>query len=138
MSNLILCFAIRMIAVHVSQLLYLLFQSMVEFRNIGGVSRHLRLIPLKSDYFSVSPGNVKINIAIPVVYSVLNVFLGCFPTEDGLIAPGMQCSFTITFTPDSLANYSEEMQVHVLQYGDTEPPDKGYSGTVILSLQRMY
>lgn len=62
------------------------------------------------------------------------VFLGCFPTEDGLIAPGMQCSFTITFTPDSLANYSEEMQVHVLQYGDTEPPNKGYSGTVILSL----
>ncbi len=36
---------------------------------------------------------------------------GYFPTEDGMIAPGMKCSFIVTFTPDSLASYRETMKV---------------------------
>ena len=37
--------------------------------------------------------------------------VGSFPNVDGLVAPGMQCTFVVTFTPDSLANYQEEMRV---------------------------
>ena len=33
------------------------------------------------------------------------------PNADGLVAPGMQCTYTVTFTPDSLANYVEELRV---------------------------
>jgi hypothetical protein len=38
---------------------------------------------------------------------------GQFPNEEGLIAPGMQGSFDVVFTPDSLANYREKMRVCV-------------------------
>lgn len=44
------------------------------------------------------------------------MLLGSFPTEDGLIAPGMQCSFVVTFTPDSLANYKEQMRVRAIRH----------------------
>ena len=33
------------------------------------------------------------------------------PSPDGIIAPGMHCSYTVAFTPDSLANYETELKV---------------------------
>lgn len=38
--------------------------------------------------------------------------VGRFPTEDGLVAPGMSCSYTVKFTPDSLADFQDELKVH--------------------------
>ena len=37
--------------------------------------------------------------------------LGQFPAEDGIIAPGMSCRYPIRFTPDSLANFHDELTV---------------------------
>jgi len=37
--------------------------------------------------------------------------VGRFPTEDGLVAPGMSCSYTVRFTPDSLADFQDELKV---------------------------
>ena len=36
---------------------------------------------------------------------------GYFPGSEGLIAPGMHCSYVVKFTPDSLANYEDQLMV---------------------------
>lgn len=42
----------------------------------------------------------------------LNLYhTGQTPIDDDVIAPGMQRSYIITFTPDSLVNYRESMKV---------------------------
>ena len=66
---------------------------------------------MKSDYFLVSPGNNNNNGDNST--GIVLQLVGHFPTEDGLIAPGIRCSFIITFTPDSLANYRESMKVNI-------------------------
>ncbi len=38
-----------------------------------------------------------------------------FPTPDGQIAPGMHCAYTVQFTPDSLADYKEDLTVSRLR-----------------------
>ena len=38
---------------------------------------------------------------------------GSFPNVEGLIAPGMHCTYTVQFSPDSLANYQDELKVLV-------------------------
>ena len=37
---------------------------------------------------------------------------GYFPGSEGLIAPGMHCSYVVKFTPDSLVNYEDQLMVH--------------------------
>ena len=44
---------------------------------------------------------------------ILLPYAGQFPSADGLIAPGMHCTYTVTFSPDSLANYQDELRVLV-------------------------
>ena len=49
-------------------------------------------------------------------HTKLFILLSCagqFPSADGLIAPGMHCTYTVTFSPDSLANYQDELRVPV-------------------------
>lgn len=41
----------------------------------------------------------------------MSIITGYFPGSEGLIAPGMYCSYVVTFTPDSLANYQEKLMV---------------------------
>lgn len=41
-------------------------------------------------------------------------YVGRFPTDDGLVAPGMSCSYTVRFTPDSLADFQDELTVGFL------------------------
>lgn len=36
---------------------------------------------------------------------------GYFPSSEGLIAPGMYCSYVVKFTPDSLTDYEEQLSV---------------------------
>ena len=39
-----------------------------------------------------------------------------FPNADGIIAPGMSCSYSISFTPDSLADFSDKIKVSIITY----------------------
>jgi hypothetical protein len=63
----------------------------VFIRNISKVIRSLRIIPPASQYFFLS--------------------LPRFPTEAGIVAPGMAAELTVRFCPDSLADYEDEFQV---------------------------
>ena len=38
-------------------------------------------------------------------------FVGQFPGEHGLVAPGMSCHYSIAFAPDSLGDYDDEIVV---------------------------
>ena len=92
-------YKVRHVRVHTGMRLHVLIlfqQSTLELKNISAVSRQLRLIPLKSDHFKVTP-------------------LAC-PTADGVIAPGLCASYTVSFTPESLSNYQAEFQVYIIRY----------------------
>lgn len=66
-------------------------EKIVHIRNVSTVSRRLRLLPIESQYFSISK----------VMY----------PSVNGYVAPGMHCKFTIKFQPDSLGDYRTELKV---------------------------
>lgn len=81
----------------------------VAFTNATGLSRRIRVIPPTTPYFSVS--------------------LLKYPGDDGFVAPGMTCSVTVQFSPDSLADYddalvvvSEQDQFRVPLLAQREPP----------------
>jgi hypothetical protein len=67
------------------------YQINVDIQNVSGCSRKMRLVPLNSPYFTITRG-------------VSN-------HPEGLIAPGMHVTCTVTFTPPSLCNYQEEIMV---------------------------
>ena len=46
-----------------------------------------------------------------VRYSLYTTYAGYFPGSEGLVAPGMHCSYVVKFTPDSLANYEDQLMV---------------------------
>ncbi|CAD5110827.1 DgyrCDS190 [Dimorphilus gyrociliatus] len=63
----------------------------LELKNITKVLRNVRVIPPRTTYFSIG--------------------LGRFPAENGLIASGMSCQFTVRFAPDSLADFEDDLVV---------------------------
>ncbi|CAJ1082101.1 LOW QUALITY PROTEIN: deleted in lung and esophageal cancer protein 1 [Xyrichtys novacula] len=63
------------------------YETTLELKNATSVSRRVRLIPPTTPYFSIG--------------------LGRFPGEDGIVAPGMSCKYTVRFAPDSLGNYED-------------------------------
>ncbi|KAM6977672.1 deleted in lung and esophageal cancer protein 1 [Aplochiton taeniatus] len=67
------------------------YETTVELRNLTSTSRHVRVIPPTTPYFSIG--------------------LGRFPGEGGTVAPGMCCHYTVRFAPDSLANYEDFLVV---------------------------
>ncbi|KAM3927972.1 deleted in lung and esophageal cancer protein 1 [Leptodactylus fuscus] len=64
-----------------------IYEITVELRNLTASSRHVRVIPPSTPYFSIG--------------------LGKFPGEGGIVAPGMSCHYTIRFVPDSLADFED-------------------------------
>ncbi|KAM4027399.1 deleted in lung and esophageal cancer protein 1 [Anomaloglossus baeobatrachus] len=68
-----------------------IYEMTVELRNMTASSRHVRVIPPSSPYFSIG--------------------LGKFPGEGGIVAPGMSCHYTIRFVPDSLADFEDYILV---------------------------
>ncbi|XP_077347356.1 deleted in lung and esophageal cancer protein 1 [Lithobates pipiens] len=64
-----------------------MYEMTVELRNMTASSRHVRIIPPSTPYFSVG--------------------LGKFPGEGGIVAPGMSCQYTVRFVPDSLADFED-------------------------------
>ncbi|OCT75446.1 deleted in lung and esophageal cancer protein 1 [Xenopus laevis] len=68
-----------------------IYEMTIELRNMTASSRHLRIIPPSTPYFSLG--------------------LGKFPGEGGIVAPGMSCHYTIRFVPDSLADFEDFLLV---------------------------
>ena len=81
--------------------------------NVSSVSRLLRLTHFDSPYFFISPGNVMYvaQYSKNTKIKTLLYDVGDFPCGDNKIAPGMCCTFTVTFKPDSLANFADLVQV---------------------------
>ncbi|XP_053467700.1 deleted in lung and esophageal cancer protein 1 [Ictalurus furcatus] len=67
------------------------YETTVELRNITAASRHVRVIPPTTPHFSIG--------------------LGRFPGDGGVVAPGMNCQYTVRFAPDSLADYEDFLVV---------------------------
>ncbi|XP_029384985.1 deleted in lung and esophageal cancer protein 1 isoform X2 [Echeneis naucrates] len=63
------------------------YEMTLELKNLTSSSRHVRVIPPTTPYFSIG--------------------LGRFPGEGGVVAPGMCCKYTVRFAPDSLADYED-------------------------------
>lgn len=66
-------------------------QCVPQIRNVCATLQRVRILPAASQYFHVS----------------------ClrFPTPEGVIAPGVHAEVRIKFTPDSLANFSDQFMV---------------------------
>ncbi|KAK2147788.1 hypothetical protein LSH36_535g01010 [Paralvinella palmiformis] len=83
----------------------------LELKNISSVLRPVRVIPPKTQYFSIS--------------------LGQFPGEQGLVAPGMSCRYMIRFSPDSLVDFDDSVTIQtqsstslVVKLQGRRPPPK--------------
>ncbi|XP_068940687.1 deleted in lung and esophageal cancer protein 1 [Petaurus breviceps papuanus] len=63
------------------------YEIVLELQNMTSTSRHLRVLPPCTQYFSLG--------------------LGRFPGEAGLVAPGMICRYTVRFAPDSLGDFDD-------------------------------
>uniref|UniRef100_A0A3Q3W7F4 Deleted in lung and esophageal cancer protein 1 Ig-like domain-containing protein n=1 Tax=Mola mola TaxID=94237 RepID=A0A3Q3W7F4_MOLML len=68
-----------------------LCQTTLQLQNLTSASRHVRVSPPTTPYFSVGQGR--------------------FPGEDGVIAPGMSCKYIVRFAPDSLGDYEDFITV---------------------------
>ncbi|PAA82347.1 hypothetical protein BOX15_Mlig031628g2 [Macrostomum lignano] len=75
------------------------YQQSVELRNISCAMRYIRVIPPRSQYFSLS--------------------LGQFPGEFGQVAPGLCARFDVSFAPDSLRDFEDEIAVETQATGAT-------------------
>ncbi|XP_071341210.1 deleted in lung and esophageal cancer protein 1 [Trachinotus anak] len=85
------------------------YETTLELKNLTSSSRHVRVIPPTTPYFSIG--------------------LGRFPGEGGVVAPGMSCKYTVRFAPDSLADYEDFIVVEtqaehllVVPIGARRPP----------------
>ncbi|CAH1233881.1 DLEC1 [Branchiostoma lanceolatum] len=86
------------------------YEMILDLKNVTTASRQCRVIPPKTSHFSVG--------------------LGQFPGEQGIVAPGMSCQYTVRFAPDSLADYDDCVQVqtqsaspmYIKVKGRREPP----------------
>uniref|UniRef100_A0A3B4XSA7 Deleted in lung and esophageal cancer protein 1 Ig-like domain-containing protein n=1 Tax=Seriola lalandi dorsalis TaxID=1841481 RepID=A0A3B4XSA7_SERLL len=67
------------------------YETTLELKNLTSSSRHVRVIPPTTPYFSIG--------------------LGRFPGEGGVVAPGMSCKYMVRFAPDSLAEYEDFLVV---------------------------
>ncbi|XP_061602995.1 deleted in lung and esophageal cancer protein 1-like [Cololabis saira] len=52
-----------------------------------------------------------VSISIPPSTRYFSVGLGRFPSKGGIVAPGMSVKYTVSFTPDSLGDYKDFIQV---------------------------
>ncbi|XP_019855733.1 PREDICTED: deleted in lung and esophageal cancer protein 1-like [Amphimedon queenslandica] len=67
------------------------YECVLHLKNISDSCRHVSITAPSTPYFRAS--------------------LIQFPNAEGIIAPGMSCSYSISFTPDSLADFSDKIKV---------------------------
>ncbi|XP_026216993.1 deleted in lung and esophageal cancer protein 1 [Anabas testudineus] len=85
------------------------YETTLVLKNVTSSSRHVRVIPPTTPYFSIG--------------------LGRFPGEGGVVAPGMSCKYMVRFAPDSLTDYEDFIVVEtqaehlfVVPIAATRPP----------------
>lgn len=67
------------------------YETSFEVRNITLISHQIRVLPPKTQYFTLS--------------------LGQYPQSQSVIAPGLGAIYNIRFAPDSLCTYEDEVTV---------------------------
>eukprot|EP00644_Phytophthora_capsici_P014538 jgi/Phyca11/124695/e_gw1.54.214.1 len=83
-----------------------IYEQVVYVRNTGYLSRHARIIPPATIFFSMASIS--------------------YPEERGLIAPGMHIELRVRFAPDSRADYKDSFTV---QYETEQEVSPGATGT---------
>ncbi|XP_023122061.2 deleted in lung and esophageal cancer protein 1 [Amphiprion ocellaris] len=93
------------------------YETTLELKNLTSSSRHVRVIPPTTPYFSIG--------------------LGRFPGEGGVVAPGMSCKYTLRFAPDSLADYKDFIMVESQAQHQLLVPIEAWRPPPILTLPRV-
>ncbi|KAM3860691.1 deleted in lung and esophageal cancer protein 1 [Diretmus argenteus] len=93
------------------------YETTLELKNLTASSRHVRVIPPTTPYFSIG--------------------LGRFPGEGGIVAPGMSCKYTVRFAPDSLADYEDFIVVETQAQHPLRVPIKAQRPPPALTLPRV-
>ncbi|XP_029935813.1 deleted in lung and esophageal cancer protein 1 [Myripristis murdjan] len=93
------------------------YETTLELKNLTAVSRHVRVIPPTTPYFSIG--------------------LGRFPGEGSVVAPGMSCKYTVRFAPDSLADYKDFVMVETQAQQPLLVPIEARRPPPILTLPRV-
>ncbi|XP_008295951.1 deleted in lung and esophageal cancer protein 1 [Stegastes partitus] len=93
------------------------YETTLELKNLTSSSRHVRVIPPTTPYFSIG--------------------LGRFPGEGGVVAPGMSCKYTLRFAPDSLADYKDFIVVETQAEQQLLVPIEAWRPPPILTLPRV-
>uniref|UniRef100_A0A4W3GG86 Deleted in lung and esophageal cancer protein 1 Ig-like domain-containing protein n=1 Tax=Callorhinchus milii TaxID=7868 RepID=A0A4W3GG86_CALMI len=93
-----------------------IYETNVELQNLTSNSRHVRVIPPSTPFFSMG--------------------LGKFPGVGGIVAPGMTCQYTIRFAPDSSANYEDLLIVETQSHFPLVVPIEAKRLPPILTLPR--
>ncbi|XP_039900319.1 deleted in lung and esophageal cancer protein 1 isoform X2 [Simochromis diagramma] len=94
-----------------------IYETTLELKNVTSSSRHIRVIPPTTPYFSIG--------------------LGRFPGEGGVVAPGMSCKYTLRFAPDSLGDYKDFIVVETQAEGPFVVPIEAWRPPPILTLPRL-
>ncbi|XP_057560762.1 deleted in lung and esophageal cancer protein 1 isoform X5 [Hippopotamus amphibius kiboko] len=63
------------------------YEMVISLQNTTSTSRHLRVLPPSTPYFSLG--------------------LGMFPGKGGMVAPGMTCQYIVQFFPDCLGDFDD-------------------------------
>uniref|UniRef100_A0A3Q4HSV2 DLEC1 cilia and flagella associated protein n=1 Tax=Neolamprologus brichardi TaxID=32507 RepID=A0A3Q4HSV2_NEOBR len=94
-----------------------IYEVCFRLKNVTSSSRHIRVIPPTTPYFSIG--------------------LGRFPGEGGVVAPGMSCKYTLRFAPDSLGDYKDFIVVETQTEGPFVVPIEAWRPPPILTLPRV-
>ena len=86
---------------------------MLQIRNVCATLQRVRVLPSASQYFHVSRLT--------------------FPAPEGVIAPGVHAEVRIKFTPDSLANFSDQFMV-VTEKGTISVPLNAHRTAPVLDM----
>ncbi|KAM6900472.1 deleted in lung and esophageal cancer protein 1 [Xenentodon cancila] len=93
------------------------YKTTLELRNMTSSSRHVRITPPTTPYFSIG--------------------LGRFPSEGSVVAPGMSCKYALSFTPDSLGDYKDFIVVETPAESVLVVPIEARRPPPILTLSRV-
>ncbi|XP_062982585.1 deleted in lung and esophageal cancer protein 1 [Elgaria multicarinata webbii] len=93
------------------------YEMTVELQNMTSTSQCVRIIPPTTSAFSIG--------------------LGKFPSEKGLVAPGMSCHYIIQFIPEYLADYDDYILVESQATYPLLVPLQGRRPPPILTLPRV-
>lgn len=90
------------------------YEQTLYIKNVCVVSRRIRLLPPRSEFFTLG------SVAFPF-------------SNDGMIAPGMDCRVHVRFTPDTLSDFEDQFRIET-EFGPVSVSLLGRRDPPILSL----